>query len=73
MQSPIRTAPGKSRLIDWHHRHTRDALVLLATGMATFALAHFYDLPPQLLQFGLDYADWEMDDLIFVVFMLSVG
>jgi diguanylate cyclase (GGDEF)-like protein len=73
MQSPIRTAPGKSRLIDWHHRHTRDALVLLATGTATFALAHFYDLPPQLLQFGLDYADWEMDDLIFVVFMLSVG
>jgi hypothetical protein len=28
---------------------------------------------PQLLQFGVDHADWEMDDLIFVVFMLSAA
>jgi diguanylate cyclase (GGDEF)-like protein len=52
---------------------TRDMLVLLGVGLAIFAAAHFYDLPPQLLQFGLDNADWEVDDAIFVVFMLSVA
>jgi diguanylate cyclase (GGDEF)-like protein len=41
--------------------------------MVIFAFAHFYDLPPHLLQFGLDYADWEVDDAIFVIFMLSVA
>jgi diguanylate cyclase (GGDEF)-like protein len=70
MQSPIRTTLASLGRID---RHTRDALILLAAGAAIFAVAHFYDLPPHLLQFGLDYADWEMDDLIFVMFMLSVA
>src|ERR1700722_4431446 len=54
-------------------RDIRDALVLLAIGIVTFLLAEAYDLPPHLLQFGLDYANWEMDDLIFVSFMLSAG
>jgi diguanylate cyclase (GGDEF)-like protein len=58
---------------DWKRRDTRDALVLLAIGIVAFLLADTYDLPPLLLQFGLDYADWEMDDLIFVVFMLSAA
>jgi diguanylate cyclase (GGDEF)-like protein len=58
---------------DWKRRDTRDALVLLVIGIITFLVADTYDLPPHLLQFGLDYADWEMDDLIFVLFMLSVA
>jgi diguanylate cyclase (GGDEF)-like protein len=58
---------------DWKRRDTRDAIVLLVIGIITFLLADRYDLPPHLLQFGLDYADWEMDDLIFVVFMLSAA
>jgi diguanylate cyclase (GGDEF)-like protein len=58
--------------VDWKRRDIRDALALLAIGIVTFLFADAYDLPPHLLQFGLDYADWEMDDLIFVFFMLSV-
>jgi diguanylate cyclase (GGDEF)-like protein len=58
--------------VDWKRRDIRDALALLAIGIVTFLFADACDLPPHLLQFGLDYADWEMDDLIFVVFMLSV-
>jgi diguanylate cyclase (GGDEF)-like protein len=58
---------------DWKRRDTRDALVLLVIGIILFLLAHTYDLPPHLLQFGLDYADWEMDDIIFVAFMLSAA
>src|SRR5450755_98860 len=59
--------------LDGSQSHSRDALVLLGTGLAIFAVADFYNLPPLLLQFGLDHADWEVDDAIFVVFMLSVG
>jgi len=59
--------------LDRSQSQTRDALVLLGTGLAIFAVAHYYDLPPHLLQFGLDHADWEVDDAIFVVFMLSVA
>jgi diguanylate cyclase (GGDEF)-like protein len=58
---------------DWRRRDNQDGLILVGLGVAIFALAHFYDLPPHLLQFGLDHADWEVDDLIFVLFMLSVG
>jgi diguanylate cyclase (GGDEF)-like protein len=59
--------------LDWKRPHTRDALVLLVAGIAIFFVAHFFDLPPHLLRFGLDYADWEVDDIIFVIFMLSVA
>lgn len=61
------------RPLDLKRRDISDAIVLLALGLITFLLADAYDLPPRLLQFGLDYADWEMDDLIFVVFMLSAA
>jgi uncharacterized protein YcaQ len=59
--------------LDWNFSATRDAFFLFGTGMVIFAFAHFYDLPPHLLQFGLDHADWEVDDAIFVIFMLSTA
>jgi diguanylate cyclase (GGDEF)-like protein len=58
---------------DWRIPATRDAILLLGIGIIIFAFADIFDLPPYLLQFGLDHADWEVDDLIFVVFMLSVA
>jgi diguanylate cyclase (GGDEF)-like protein len=72
MKSSVRIA-FSSQWFDWKRRDTRDALVLFVIGIILFLLADRYDLPPHLLQFGLDYADWEMDDLIFVLFMLSVA
>src|ERR1700722_12950438 len=59
--------------LDWRVSATKDAILLFGTGIIIFAFAHVYDLPPRLLQFGLDHADWEEDDAIFVVFMLSVA
>jgi diguanylate cyclase (GGDEF)-like protein len=73
MQVSTRLSSIASRRFDWTRPHTRDALILLAIGVATFGVAHFFDLPPHLLQFGLDHADWEMDDLIFVTFMLNIA
>jgi diguanylate cyclase (GGDEF)-like protein len=69
----MKSSAFPARWFDWKRRDTRDALVLFAIGIITFLLADRYDLPPHLLQFGLDYADWEMDDIIFVVFMLSAA
>jgi diguanylate cyclase (GGDEF)-like protein len=67
--------PGRalSVWLRWRTSATRDAILLLGSGIIIFAFAHVYDLPPYLLQFGLDHADWEVDDVIFVVFMLSVA
>ena len=36
-------------------------------------LAHVYELGPHLFQLGLDYAEWELDDIIFVMFVLSIA
>src|SRR5882724_3840033 len=73
MTASIQQFFTEPRWIAWQQRHTRDALLLMGIGLLTYAAAHFYDLPPHLLQFGLDHADWEMDDLIFVAFILSAG
>jgi diguanylate cyclase (GGDEF)-like protein len=73
MQLSIRAAFANAKRLGWHDPHVRDGIVLFFLGSVSFAFAHFYDLPPHLLQFGLDNADWEADDLIFVVFMLSVA
>src|SRR6202020_2239009 len=34
---------------------------------------YFYDLAPKLFEFGLKYKAWEIDNLILVVFMMSIG
>jgi diguanylate cyclase (GGDEF)-like protein len=73
MQPPRGTMLVKGQRLKWRHRRTHDVIVLFGLGAVIFAMAHFYDLPPYLLQFGLDHADWEADDLIFVVFMLSAA
>jgi diguanylate cyclase (GGDEF)-like protein len=58
---------------DWRRRDRRDAIVLLAIVVLTFAASDFYDLPTKLFQFGVDYADWQVDDIIFVMFVSSVA
>lgn len=58
---------------DWRRRDTRDAAVLLGLAFLAYLAAHLYELPQALHQFGEDYAAWEMDDLIFVMFVVSNG
>jgi diguanylate cyclase (GGDEF)-like protein len=68
--------PVGLRAIGWIkrlRRDVRDALVLFGIGLIAFAFAHSYDLPPKMFQFALDYADWEVDDLIFVGFVLCAA
>jgi diguanylate cyclase (GGDEF)-like protein len=58
---------------DWRRRDRRDAIALLAIVVLTFGASDFYDLPSKLFQFGVDYAGWEVDDIIFVVFVSSLA
>jgi len=62
-----------SNSIDWRRPAIRDGALIFGAVAAIYACAHFYDLPPQLFQFGMDNADWEADDIIFVIFVMSIG
>jgi diguanylate cyclase (GGDEF)-like protein len=52
---------------------TVDAIVISIFGGIISSVEFCYDLAPQLFQFGLDYREWEIDNLIFVVFTMSIG
>jgi diguanylate cyclase (GGDEF)-like protein len=58
---------------DWRRPEVRDAVVLVAAAALAYVVAHTYDLAPKLFQLGIDYAEWELDDMIFVVFVMSIA
>ena len=58
---------------DWHSSATRDSIALFGCTVLAAILAHGYDLGPHLFQLGMDYAEWELDDIIFVAFVLSIA
>src|ERR1700691_4449505 len=62
-----------SRVFDLRRSDTRDAIILLGLTVLSYVGAHTYDLAPKLFQFGIDYAEWEFDDIIFVVFFMSIA
>jgi diguanylate cyclase (GGDEF)-like protein len=51
----------------------RDAIVIFIFSVLVFIVEYHNDLAPKLFQFGLDNAKWEIDNLIFVVFIMSIG
>jgi diguanylate cyclase (GGDEF)-like protein len=52
---------------------TIDAAIIVVAAAVVYAFSEFYDLPPKLFQLGIDYGDWELDDAIFIIFVMSVG
>jgi diguanylate cyclase (GGDEF)-like protein len=74
----MKLAPQPSRnlginWLDWRRPEARDAVALFAAAVISYVVAHTYDLAPKLFQLGIDYAEWELDDIIFVVFVMSVA
>jgi diguanylate cyclase (GGDEF)-like protein len=59
------------RFAGWRQQRILDTLILFSLAVFVYALAHFDDLPEKLFAFGLKHADWELDDLIFVVFIMA--
>jgi diguanylate cyclase (GGDEF)-like protein len=58
---------------DWRRSATRDSVALFGAIVLASVLAHVYELGPHLFRLGMDYAEWELDDIIFVVFVLSIA
>ena len=59
--------------IDWRRPAIRDGVLIFGVVAAILACAHWYNLPPILFQFGIDYTDWEIDDIMFVFPFLAIG
>src|ERR1700733_5058007 len=52
-------------------RAKREAIAIAACA-APFCLFEFhYDFAPVVLQFGIDHRDWEIDNLLFVLVIMS--
>jgi diguanylate cyclase (GGDEF)-like protein len=52
---------------------TTDAVIIAIFSVIIFFAEYFYDLAPKLFQFATDHEEWEIDNLIFVIFVMSVG
>jgi diguanylate cyclase (GGDEF)-like protein len=52
---------------------TIDAAIISIFGVIIFFVEYFYDLAPKLFEFAIEYREWEIDNLIFDVFVLSIG
>ncbi len=52
---------------------TRDAIIISIVSVIIFFVEYFSDLAVHLFRFALDYRKWEVDNLIFVVFVMSIG
>jgi diguanylate cyclase (GGDEF)-like protein len=52
---------------------TLDVIIIAIFSIILLSVEYFYDLAPQLFQFALDYQEWEVDNLIFVGFVMSIG
>jgi hypothetical protein len=59
--------------LDWRRPEARDAVVLFGAAVLAYVVAHVYHLGSKLFQLGIDYADWDLDDIIFVVFVMSIA
>src|SRR5580692_3259637 len=57
----------------WQRRDKRDAIVILGIAVLTYAVGTAYDFALALFQFGIDHSDYEADDIIFVLFVLSLA
>lgn len=52
---------------------TVDAIIIGIFGAIIAVVEYFNNLAPQLFQFAIDYREWEIDNLIFVIFIASIG
>ena len=66
-------AAARLRAVDWSRSDVHDGIAAFVLLGVFYACAHFYDLPPKLYKFTLDYSDYEVDDIVTAIFMLSIA
>ena len=52
---------------------TTDIIIISILSVVIFIAEYFSHAAEHLFQFALDYKEWEVDNAIFVVIMMSVG
>jgi diguanylate cyclase (GGDEF)-like protein len=52
---------------------TLDAIIISIFGVISCFIEYQNDLAPKLFRFATDHGEWEVDNFIFVVFVLSIG
>jgi diguanylate cyclase (GGDEF)-like protein len=52
---------------------TFDAIAISILAVIVFSLEYYYDIAPKFFEFAIEYEEWELDNLIFVVFVMSIG
>jgi diguanylate cyclase (GGDEF)-like protein len=52
---------------------TMDTVIISILSVIIFFVEYLYDLAPKLFQFATDHQEWEIDNFIFVVFIMSLG
>jgi diguanylate cyclase (GGDEF)-like protein len=57
----------------WQRRDRRDAVIILGIAVVAYGVGTAYDVALHLFRFGIDHADYEVDDIIFVVFVLGLA
>jgi diguanylate cyclase (GGDEF)-like protein len=55
------------------HPATKDIVIISISSVIIFIVEYFYDLAPILFQFATIHEEWEIDNAIFVVFVMSIG
>ena len=48
-----------------------EAIAITACAVAVCLVEFHYDFAPMVLQFGIDHSDWEIDNLLFVLVIMS--
>jgi len=51
----------------------RDGAVIFGLAFAVYVCSNLYDIPPRLFRFATDHAEWDADDAIVVVFIMSIA
>ncbi len=52
---------------------TSDAIIISICVVIIFCVEYYFEFAPKLFEFAIAYEEWEVDNLIFVVFVMSIG
>jgi len=61
------------RLVNWRRRDVRDAAIIFGLAALLYASAEYFKIPPKFFEFAAAHAEWDVDDVVFVIVLLSIA